>query len=45
MNDDFSKKVALSQIKEKVMKDSSDVLTDLADMQADIARMFHNRLR
>jgi histidinol-phosphate/aromatic aminotransferase/cobyric acid decarboxylase-like protein len=37
MNDDFSKKVALSQIKEKVMKDSSDVLTDLADMQADIA--------
>ena len=37
MNDDFSKKVALPQIKEKVMKDSSDVLTDLADMQADIA--------
>ena len=34
MNDDLLKKVALLQIKEKVMKDSGDVLTDLADMQA-----------
>jgi hypothetical protein len=34
MNDDLLKKVALLQIKEKAMKDSGDVLTDLADMQA-----------
>lgn len=34
MNDELLKKVALLQIKEKVMKDSGDVLTDLADMQA-----------
>jgi hypothetical protein len=34
MNDDLTKKIALLQLKEKVMKDSGDVLTDLADMQA-----------